>query len=42
MKVYEALGGKLVNTNQFELSGALIEEVAYGWLNIRVLLEEQH
>jgi ribosomal protein S18 acetylase RimI-like enzyme len=41
-RFYEALGGKLVKTNQFELSGVMIDEVAYGWLNIRALLEEQH
>jgi hypothetical protein len=37
---YEALGGQLVKTSQFELSGATIDEVAYGWPNIRTLLRE--
>ena len=41
-RFYEALGGQLVKNNQFELSGAIIEEVAHGWLHIRALLEEQH
>jgi ribosomal protein S18 acetylase RimI-like enzyme len=41
-RFYEALGGQLVKTNQFELSGVIINEVGYGWLNIRALLEEQH
>jgi ribosomal protein S18 acetylase RimI-like enzyme len=41
-RFYEALGGQMVKTNQFELSGVMIDEVAYGWLNIRALLEEQH
>ncbi len=41
-RFYEALGGQLVKKNQFELSGAMIEEVAYGWLHIRALLEDQH
>jgi GNAT superfamily N-acetyltransferase len=41
-RFYEALGGQLVKTSQFELSGATIEEVAYGWLDIRTLLKEQN
>ena len=36
----EAMGGQLVKTSQFELSGATIDEVAYGWLDIRTLLRE--
>lgn len=39
-RFYEALGGQLVKTSQFELSGATIDEVAYGWPNIRMLLKE--
>ena len=39
-RFYEAMGGQLVKTNQFELSGVTIEEVAYGWLDIRTLLKE--
>lgn len=40
-RFYEALGGQLVKTSQFELSGATIDEVAYGWLDIRMLLREK-
>ena len=39
-RFYEAMGGQLVKTSQFELSGATIDEVAYGWLDIRTLLRE--
>jgi len=39
-RFYEALGGQLMKTSQFELSGATIDEVAYGWPNIRTLLKE--
>lgn len=35
---YEALGGQLVKASQFEISGAIIDEVAYGWLDIRTIL----
>lgn len=37
---YEALGGQKVKEGQFEISGAVIDEVAYGWLNICTLLTE--
>lgn len=39
-RFYEAMGGQFVKTSQFELSGATIEEVAYGWPDIRTLLRE--
>jgi len=39
-KFYEALGGQLVRASNFEIEGVTIDEVAYGWLNIRTLLEE--
>lgn len=38
-RFYEAMGGQLVKSNRFEISGAMIEEIAYGWTDIRVLLE---
>jgi ribosomal protein S18 acetylase RimI-like enzyme len=37
-RFYEALGGQLVKTQQFEIAGTAIEEVAYGWPDIRILL----
>ena len=39
-RFYEALGGQLVKTNQFEISGVTIDEVAYAWPDIRTLLKE--
>ncbi len=41
-KFYEALGGQLLRASTFEIEGVTIEEVAYGWLNIRTLLAEPH
>jgi ribosomal protein S18 acetylase RimI-like enzyme len=38
-RFYEALGGQLVGTQQFEIAGASIDEVAYGWPDIRTLLK---
>ncbi|GAC1347915.1 MAG: GNAT family N-acetyltransferase [Ktedonobacteraceae bacterium] len=40
-RFYEALGGQLIKSSQFELNGTNIDEVAYGWLDIRTLLKEQ-
>jgi GNAT superfamily N-acetyltransferase len=40
-RFYEALGGQLVKSNQFEINGLPIDEVAYAWPNIRTLLKEQ-
>ncbi len=37
---YEALGGKLVRTAQFEIGGLMLDEVAYGWMDIRKLLQD--
>lgn len=39
-KFYEALGGQLVRESTFELEGVIVNEVAYGWLDIRTLLKE--
>ncbi len=41
-RFYEALGGQLIKSSQFELGQANIDEVAYGWLDIRTLLKEQN
>lgn len=38
-RFYESLGGQFVRTHWFEISGVSIEEVAYGWLDIRSLLK---
>ena len=40
-RFYEALGGQLVKSNQFEINGVFIDEVAYAWPDIRTLLKEQ-
>lgn len=37
-RFYEALGGKLVLEEQIEDRGAVLEQVAYGWRNVGVLL----
>ncbi|MBA2693745.1 MAG: GNAT family N-acetyltransferase [Rubrobacter sp.] len=36
---YEAFGGRLVGSDTFEISGETIEEVAYGWDDVRGLVE---
>ena len=38
-RFYESLGGCFVRTNRFEIGGVSLEEVAYGWLDIRSLLK---
>jgi hypothetical protein len=37
---YEALGGKLVRTAQFEIGGHILDEIAYGSMDIRKLLQD--
>lgn len=37
-KFYEALGGQRVKTSQIEIGGSMLDEVAYGWKDIHVLL----
>jgi ribosomal protein S18 acetylase RimI-like enzyme len=39
-RFYEALGGNLVRTAQFEIGGLMLDEVAYGWMDIRKLLQD--
>ena len=36
---YEALGGELLSEKPIEVGGAKLTEVAYGWKDLRVLLE---
>lgn len=36
---YEASGGKLLGRDTFEIEGEVIEEVAYGWTDLRGLVE---
>jgi GNAT superfamily N-acetyltransferase len=38
-RFYEALGGRHLGAQPFEMGGATMTEVAYGWPDIRVLLE---
>jgi len=37
---YEALGGQVVQESSFEIEGVTLNEIAYGWLNIRILSKE--
>ena len=39
-RFYESLGGQVVRANSFEIEGVTLNEVAYGWLDIRTLLKE--
>lgn len=39
-RFYEALGGKFVKTNTFEIGGASINECAYAWADLSPLLQE--
>ncbi len=39
-RFYESLGGKQVKTIRAALGGAMVDEVAYGWTDIRTLLKE--
>ena len=34
-RFYEALGGTLLGSQEIEIGGAKLEEVAYGWLDMR-------
>jgi ribosomal protein S18 acetylase RimI-like enzyme len=40
-RFYESLGGQLLISNWFDINGVSIEEVAYGWLDLRALLKGQ-
>jgi len=37
---YEALGGRYVKSAQFEIGGATLEEEAYGWEDVSVLVQD--
>ncbi len=39
-RFYEALGGQYLKSAQFEIGGATLEEVAYGWEDVSVLVQE--
>ncbi|MGZ3611067.1 MAG: hypothetical protein ACXWOL_16920 [Ktedonobacteraceae bacterium] len=39
-RFYEALGGNLVRMAQFEIGGLMLDEVVYGWMDIRKLLQD--
>jgi GNAT superfamily N-acetyltransferase len=36
-RFYEAVGGELLGSQEVEIGGARLEEVAYGWLDIEVV-----
>ena len=38
-RFYQALGGQRLRTQQVEIGGATLDEVAYGWLDTRKLIE---
>lgn len=40
-RFYESIGGQLLRSNWFDINGVSIEEVAYGWLDLRALLKGQ-
>jgi ribosomal protein S18 acetylase RimI-like enzyme len=40
-RFYEALGGQLVLEEQVEDRGAVLDQVAYGWRDVRVLLNSR-
>jgi GNAT superfamily N-acetyltransferase len=35
---YEVVGGKLLGREEIEIGGVMLEEVAYGWEDVRVLI----
>ena len=37
---YEVLGGQLMKASQTEIGGVMLDEVAYGWIDIRKLLQD--
>jgi ribosomal protein S18 acetylase RimI-like enzyme len=39
-RFYESLGGRFIKEQQFELGGATLTEVGYGWPDITVLLHK--
>jgi hypothetical protein len=39
-RIEDAVSGKLVRTSQFEIGGVMLDEVAYGWIDIRKLLRD--
>lgn len=39
-RFYESLGGKYLKNAQFEIGGVALEEVAYGWEDVSVLLRD--
>ena len=36
-RFYEALGGQYVSTKQIEIGGVMLDEVSYGWRDIRII-----
>jgi hypothetical protein len=36
-RFYESLGGRFIEERQFELGGVTIDEVLYGWPDVRLL-----
>jgi L-amino acid N-acyltransferase YncA len=41
-RFYEALGGQRLRVEQADFDGVAVDEVAYGWLDIGVILQEKH
>lgn len=39
-RFYESLGGRYIKSAQFEIGGATLEEVAYGWEDVSVLVQD--
>ena len=40
-RFYEALGGQRLRVEQADFDGLLVDEVAYGWLDIHAILQEK-
>lgn len=39
-RFYEVLGGRLVKTSQIEIGDIMLDEIAYGWIDIGKLLQD--
>lgn len=39
-RFYEALGGRYIKSSPFAIGGATLEEVAYGWEDVSVLIQD--
>ena len=40
-RFYEAIGGQPVKTERIDMGGAMLDEVAYGWQDISMIVQEK-